>query len=48
MPHLDKLSSLLLAGDETAGIIQFRMGGVVCLEKEEKWKLKWVLTPELI
>ena len=48
LPHLDKLSSLLIAGNADAGIIKFRMAGVVCLEKDEKWKLKWMLTPELI
>lgn len=48
LPHLDKLSSLLITGDENAGIVRFRMGGVVCLEKEEKWKVKWMLTPDLV
>jgi phosphohistidine phosphatase len=48
LPHLDNLSSLLLTGDENAEVIKFRMGGVVCLEKEEKWRIKWILVPELV
>ena len=45
LPHLDKFSSSLLAGNPDAGIIQFHMGGVLCLKKQEKWKVKWFLLP---
>jgi phosphohistidine phosphatase len=48
LPHLDRLSSLLLCGRAEAGIISFRMGAIACLEKEDKWKMKWMLTPELV
>lgn len=48
LPHLDRLSSLLLTGDDGAGVIRFRMGGVVCLEREEKWKLAWAIVPGLL
>lgn len=47
LPHLNKLASLLLTGKADADIVAFRMGAVVCLEKEEKWRVKWILTPEL-
>ncbi|HSB46397.1 MAG TPA: phosphohistidine phosphatase SixA [Candidatus Bilamarchaeum sp.] len=48
LPHLERLSSLLLCGDAGAGIVSFRMGAVVCLEKDDKWRLKWIFTPEMV
>ena len=47
LPHMNKLASLLLTGNADADTVAFRMGAVVCLEKEEKWRVKWILTPEL-
>lgn len=47
LPHMNRLASLLLTGNADADIVAFRMGAVVCLEKEEKWRVKWILTPEL-
>jgi phosphohistidine phosphatase len=48
LPHLERLSSLLLTGDPEGAIISFRMGAIVCLEKEDKWRIKWILTPEMV
>ena len=50
LPHLSKLSGLLLAGNEDKDIIEFRMGGIVCLERNEsgRWSTKWMITPEII
>ena len=47
LPHMNKLASLLLTGNADADVISFRMGAVVCLEKQERWKVKWIFTPEL-
>jgi phosphohistidine phosphatase len=48
MPHLAKLASYLLAGDETREVIRFRNAGVVCLEREgSSWRVCWMVTPEL-
>jgi phosphohistidine phosphatase len=47
LPHLARLSSLLLTGNADEETIKFKMAGVVCLVREERWKIKWVLTPEL-
>ena len=47
LPHMNKLASLLLTGNAEADVISFRMGAVVCLEKHEKWRVKWIFTPEL-
>jgi phosphohistidine phosphatase len=50
MPHLNKLSSLLLCHDEEANIIQFQKGGMVCLERETSgiWTLCWMITPQIL
>ncbi len=49
LPHLSRLASLLLVGDSAREIVAFRMGGIVCLGRDEgRWRLKWILTPELL
>jgi len=50
LPHLAKLTALLLTGDPESEIVRFRNSGVVHLESAEsgKWLLKWVLVPELL
>jgi phosphohistidine phosphatase len=49
LPHLSRLTSLLILGDPEKEVIRFRMGGVVCLgRRDDVWKLNWALPPELI
>lgn len=49
LPHLSRLASLLLVGDPAREMIAFRMGGIVCLARdEEQWRLRWILVPELV
>lgn len=50
LPHLAKLSSLLAVGDETVPVVNFRQGGVVCLESREGggWGVAWMVVPEMI
>ena len=49
MPHLARLASFLLSGDERREVIRFRNSGVVCLENDESgWRLCWMVTPELL
>jgi len=49
LPHLSKFASLLLSGDESRNIINFKMGGVVCLQRrEDNWTIEWILSPELV
>lgn len=49
MPHLSKLASRLVCGDEDAGVVDFQNGGVVCLggDPGEGWSVRWVFTPRL-
>ena len=60
LPHLKKLASYLIAGDETIRVILFRNGAVNCLERRgdgqpvsgaeevDRWSVRWIMTPELI
>jgi len=50
LPHLARLASLLLSGDKEKGIIDFKMGGIVCLKRfdDGHWLVEWMLIPEVI
>jgi len=50
LPNLGWLSSLLLSGDKEKNIIAFKMGGIVCLKRDDakKWSLQWMITPEIV
>lgn len=50
LPHLSKLASSLLIGNQEVELIAFRMGGVVCLTRnhESRWSIQWIITPETI
>jgi phosphohistidine phosphatase len=50
LPHLSRLAGLLLADDPDRKVIDFKMGGIVCLEREEEgnWSLQWMVTPEIL
>lgn len=50
LPFLSKLASLLLAGDESAGIVAFQNGGIVAFEQpaESRWQINWMVIPELL
>lgn len=48
LPFLSKLANLLLTGDEEKTVVRFRMGGCVCLVKEEEpWVMAWAITPDI-
>jgi phosphohistidine phosphatase len=50
LPFLDRLTSLLVAGDENAQVVAFRMGGLVKLIPKGNragYSVAWVLAPEL-
>ena len=50
LPHLSKLTSLLVTGSVTIPIVSFQQGGVVCLERSEDdgWTVAWMLVPEIL
>jgi phosphohistidine phosphatase len=49
LPHLSKLASLLLAGDEGKDIVNVQMASIVCLKRfdDGHWAVDWMLTPEI-
>jgi len=49
LPFMGKLASLLVAGSESADVVAFQMGGVVCLERDDKgkWRVRWMVTPDM-
>ena len=49
LPFLGKLVALLVTGSEKNEIVEFRFGGVVCVERrdDKKWKVAWMVTPSL-
>lgn len=49
LPHLDRLASLLVAGDPETGVVAFANGGLVRLAEEGgEWRVQWILVPELV
>lgn len=50
LPHLSKLASLLLSGDQEKNIISFKMAGIVCLARDEvnTWSIQWMLVPDIV
>jgi phosphohistidine phosphatase len=50
LPHLAKLTSLLVVGKESVPVVSFQQGGVVCLErdKDNGWMIAWMLVPGII
>jgi phosphohistidine phosphatase len=53
LPHLNRLASLLVAGDEDAGLFSFQPAAAVCLQQQGesgtgKWVLGWMIPPDLL
>jgi phosphohistidine phosphatase len=50
LPYLSRLLSSLLLVDENRPVVEFRMGGVVCLIRTEnaQFRVVWALTPDLL
>ena len=51
LPHLAKLTSLLITGSDSNTVVKFQQGGIVCLrhdDDEEVWAIAWMLVPEII
>jgi phosphohistidine phosphatase len=50
LPFLNKLTSSLVIGNESANLVAYQPGGVVCLEQSDAkvWKVAWMVVPELI
>jgi phosphohistidine phosphatase len=49
LPHLSRLTNLLLTGDPEGGVLRFRMAGIVSLSNlDGKWAVNWLMPPDLL
>jgi phosphohistidine phosphatase len=50
LPHLGRLTALLMTGDKEKSVINFQMGGAVRLRKMAagQWAVDWMIVPEII
>ena len=50
LPHLRRLASRLLCGNDDREVVAFENGGVVCLQRDPEghWSLRWALTPGIV
>jgi phosphohistidine phosphatase len=50
LPHLARLAAMLLCGDPEIGVVNFQMGGLVCLKRGEtgRWAVAWMVVPEVL
>ena len=50
LPYLAKLASLLLCGDGSKNIVNFKNAGIVCLRRfdDGHWAVEWMVTPEMV
>jgi len=50
LPHLSSLAARLLCGEPEKRIVNFTMGSVLCLERDDAggWTVRWMVTPELV
>lgn len=50
LPHLAKLAAQLITGDKENAVINFKMGGMVCLRRLEgdQWSVEWMVIPEIV
>jgi phosphohistidine phosphatase len=48
LPHIAKLVSYLVTGDENSAVVKFSNAVVVCIERDEHgYHIKWVMSPEM-
>jgi len=51
LPFMGRMVSRLVAGTEEGGIVDFRPGSVVCVERAESgagWTIAWMVRPDLL
>ena len=50
LPHLSRLASLLICGNAEIKVIDFKNGGIVCLNRDDEgdWTVGWIVVPEVV
>jgi len=47
LPFMEKLTSYLVAGTVDKPVFKFQNAGIVCLNKDPDWVIKWTLMPNV-
>jgi phosphohistidine phosphatase len=51
LPHLARLTALLITGNDSKPVVKFQQGGIACLrhdDEEKAWAIAWMLVPEIV
>jgi phosphohistidine phosphatase len=49
LPFLSRLTSYLLSADTEKSLVQFQMGGIICLtQQDNRWIEEWMIVPEIV
>lgn len=49
LPHLSRLTALLLTGDLNREVVKFRYSAVLALTREQdRWVIAWYITPDIV
>ncbi|MCP4569854.1 MAG: phosphohistidine phosphatase SixA [FCB group bacterium] len=50
MPHMSRLPSYLVTGNDEAGVVMIHNGGITCLSRDPggHWSVVWVVTPNIL
>jgi phosphohistidine phosphatase len=46
LPFMSRLTSLLLTNNQEHEIVSFQNSGIVCLEYDHIWRIRWTLFPD--
>mgnify|MGYP000141373337 CR=1 FL=1 len=48
LPFLNKLLSKLILGVDTYELVLFKNSCIVCLDYKDRWRIEWVVCPDII
>lgn len=50
LPYMARLAGLLLCGDKENMHLDFKTGGIACLQRldDGRWELEWMIMPEMV
>ncbi len=50
LPHLGRLTALLVCGNKDRKVVNFKAAGIMCLKRNEdmSWSLEWMLIPSMV
>lgn len=48
LPHLSKLASLLVVGNQDIEVVKFRYSSCLVLTREDKFRIRLFITPEIV